>query len=61
MVSNRCKMKVVDELKKLGLHYIFIDLGMVEIAENISNEKKILFDNVLHTSGLELIDNKKEN
>ena len=59
MVSNRCKMKVVDELKKLGLHYIVIDLGMVEIAENISNEKKILFDNGLHTSGLELIDDKK--
>ena len=59
MVSNRCKLAVKDELEKLDIHFIAIDLGMVEIAENISNEKKILFDNGLHTSGLELIDDKK--
>ena len=39
MVSNRCKMMVKDELKKLGLHFIIVDLGVVEIMEDISNEK----------------------
>src|ERR1035441_10305101 len=40
MVSNCCKMKVREELKKLGLHFIFIDLGEVEIMENISGEQR---------------------
>ncbi len=37
MVSNRCKLAVRDELKKLGLHFIMVDLGVVEIMENINN------------------------
>ena len=36
MVSLRCKMMVKEELKKLGLHCLSIDLGMVEIQEVIS-------------------------
>lgn len=39
MVSNRCKLAVKDELKKLGLHYIVVDLGEVEIMEKITFEK----------------------
>jgi hypothetical protein len=31
MVSTRCKMVVKEELKKLGLHFIVVDLGEVEI------------------------------
>lgn len=59
MVSNRCKMAVKEELKKLGLHFIVIDLGEVDIMENISMEKRsILKANLLH-SGLELMDDKK--
>ena len=59
MVSNRCKMAVRDELKKLGLHFIVVDLGVVEIMENISMEKRILLRQGLHISGLELMDDKK--
>jgi len=59
MVSNRCKMAVKQELKKLGLHFIVVDLGEVDIMENISMEKRsILKANLLH-SGLELMDDKK--
>ena len=36
MVSNRCKIAVKEELKNLKLHYIVVDLGEVEIMENIS-------------------------
>jgi hypothetical protein len=31
MVSLRCKMMVKEELQKLGLRHMTIDLGMVEI------------------------------
>lgn len=40
MVSLRCKMMVKEELKKLGLHYVIIDLGMVEILEDISDAQR---------------------
>lgn len=59
MVSNRCKMAVRDELKKLGLHFIVVDLGVVEIMENISMEKRLLLKQGLLISGLELMDDKK--
>ena len=59
MVSNRCKMAVKEELKKLGLHYIFVDLGEVKIIETISLEKRELLKLNLHQSGLELMDDKK--
>lgn len=52
-------MMVKEELKKLGLHYTTIDLGMVEIMEDITEEQREkLRDNLLR-SGLELLDNKK--
>lgn len=59
MVSNRCKITVRDELKKLGLHLIVIDLGEIEIRENISTHKRLLLTQGLYSSGLELIDDKK--
>ena len=39
MVSTRCKMAVKKALKDLGLHFILVDLGEVEIMENISEEQ----------------------
>ncbi|WP_329805305.1 helix-turn-helix domain-containing protein [Flavobacterium facile] len=59
MVSNRCKIAVRDELKKLGLHFIVVDLGVVEIMENITMEKRLLLKQGLLISGLELMDDKK--
>lgn len=59
MVSNRCKMMVKDELKKLGLHFIFVDLGEVEIMEDISDEQRKQFQHGLLDSGLELMDDKR--
>ena len=40
MVSNRCKIAVKEELTKLGLHFNIVDLGEVEIMENISTEQR---------------------
>lgn len=59
MVSLRCKMMVKEELKKLGLHYVIVELGMIEIMEDITSlQRKQLNDNLLK-SGLELLDDKK--
>jgi AraC-like DNA-binding protein len=59
MVSIRCKMAVREELKKLGLHFIIADMGVVDIMENITTEQKQQLKNGLNKSGLELIDDKK--
>jgi AraC-like DNA-binding protein len=59
MVSTRCKMVVKEELKKIGLHFIIVDLGEIEIMENISDEKRDLLRKGLLKSGLELMDDKK--
>ena len=52
-------MVVKDELEKLGLHYIKVDLGEVDIMESISAVQQVQFKVALLKSGLELIDDKK--
>lgn len=59
MVSNRCKMAVKEELKVLGLHFMVVDLGEVEIMESISMAQREQLKMRLHDSGLELMDDKK--
>lgn len=59
MVSLRCKMLVKEELAKLGLHYVIVDLGMVELLEKISPEQRQQLKNNLLQSGLELLEDKK--
>jgi len=52
-------MVVKEELKKIGLHFIFVDLGEIEIMEDISDIKRALLRKGLLESGLELMDDKK--
>lgn len=59
MVCIRCKMVVKEELKRLGLHYVSVELGEVEIMEDISVEQHDQFRAALLRSGLELMDDKK--
>jgi activator of 2-hydroxyglutaryl-CoA dehydratase len=59
MVSLRCKMMVKEELKKLGINYVSLDLGMVEILEDITEEQREQLGKNLLKSGLELLENKK--
>ena len=59
MVSTRCKMAVKEELKKLGLHFIVVDLGEIDIMENISAEQREKLKDGLLNTGLELMDDKK--
>lgn len=60
MVSLRCKILVKEELKKLGLYYVTVDLGTVEILENITDEQRKQLKINLSKSGLELLDDKKQ-
>lgn len=59
MVSDRCKVAVRDTLKNLGLHFVMVDLGVVEIMENITPEKRALLQMGLSKAGLELMEDKK--
>jgi len=59
MVSLRCKLMVKEELKTLGLHYVSVDLGMVEIMEEMTQEQHDLLKKNLLKSGLELLDDKR--
>ena len=55
----RCKIMVKEALKKLGLHYIMVDLGEVEIMENLSVEKREQLKSALVNAGLELMDDRR--
>ncbi len=59
MVSNRCKILVKDELRKLGLHFIVVELGEVEVMETLSESQSESLKAALLESGLELMDDKK--
>jgi len=52
-------MMVKEELKKLGLHYMVVDLGEVEIMETLSAEQREQLKSALLDSGLELMDDKR--
>ncbi len=52
-------MAVKEELKKLGLHFIVVELGEVEIMEKITAEQRVLLQEGLLNSGLELMDDRR--
>lgn len=59
MVSTRCKLAVKEELRKLGLHFIVVDLGEVEIMETLSTGQREQLKIGLLNIGLELMDDKR--
>jgi AraC-like DNA-binding protein len=52
-------MALKEELKNLGLHYVNVELGVVEIMENITPEQHDQLKIALLKSGLELMDDKR--
>lgn len=59
MVSLRCKLIVREQLEKLGLRAVVVDLGLVEIADEISSGQRDELAKNLLKYGLELLDDKK--
>ncbi len=59
MVSIRCKMIVKTELDKLGIIYGAVDLGEIEIKQDLISEQLLQLKTALEKSGLKLMDDKK--
>jgi AraC-like DNA-binding protein len=59
MVSMRCKLIVKDELEKIGIHSVYVDLGLVETLEDLTVKQHYEFKTGLAKMGLELMDDKK--
>ncbi|MBW8242857.1 helix-turn-helix transcriptional regulator [Muricauda oceani] len=59
MVSLRCKMVVEQELRKLGLRYVNVDLGSIEILGNITDFQRDQLRKNLKACGLELLEDKR--
>ncbi|MEO5790276.1 MAG: helix-turn-helix domain-containing protein [Gelidibacter sp.] len=59
MVSLRCKIVVKQELQKMGIHCVRIDLGTIEISENLSDSQIQYLERNLKKYGLHLLDDKR--
>lgn len=59
MVCGRCKMVVKSEFEKLGLLTISVELGEVELENDISENQKQELLRSLRLLGFDLIDDKK--
>ena len=53
-------MVVKEELKKLGLHYVNVDLGTIEILDDITDFQREALRNNLKKYGLELLDDNRK-
>ena len=59
MVSSRCKMAVKIELERLGLHHLTVELGEVEVMEEMTAEQRSELKTALLRSGLELMEDQR--
>lgn len=59
MVSLRCKMVVKAAAEELKIPYKAIELGFIDVDDNISRSTLEKFNNKLLSAGLEVLDDKK--
>ena len=59
MVSLRCKLIVKSELEKMHLHFSVVELGEVEVEEDLTADQKQKLKAALLKYGLELLEDKK--
>lgn len=59
MVSIRCKMIVKQTLKKMKVNYVAVELGEVNILEELTETQREELKSALLKSGLELMDDKR--
>lgn len=59
MVSNRCKMAVREVLRGMDLHFVVVDLGVVDIMEDLTPTQFEELRLALRQSELELMDDKR--
>jgi len=59
MVSLRCKIRVTDELEKLGFENSIVELGIVKLDKKITPIQRNFLKEKLSKSGLELFDDTR--
>jgi AraC-like DNA-binding protein len=59
MVSIRCKMMVKSELDRLGIRCMKVELGEVDIMDQMTPDQLQLFRDGLSKAGLELMEDQK--
>lgn len=59
MVCNRCIMVVENELKKMGIEPLSVELGEVTLRESITEKKKEEINKILQSFGFSLMSDKK--
>ena len=59
MVCSRCKLVVKSELEKLGLYPISVELGEVELQEDMTENQKEALTKRLKFLGFEWLDDRK--
>ena len=59
MVCNRCIMVVGEQLTKLGINPVSVELGQVTLQERPGTDEKEKIREVLESLGFELIDDKR--
>lgn len=59
MVSTSCKNAARDALREMGLHFIIVELGEVELMETLNLSQREELKTKLLASGLELMDDKR--
>jgi AraC-like DNA-binding protein len=57
MVSLRCKNLVIAKLEKLNMPFINVELGFVDLEEELNESQLSNLDQELKTAGLELLEN----
>ena len=59
MVSLRCRLIVQQELSRMGLHVTELDLGMVDILEDMTPTQRDEIQEILLRSGMYLLDENR--
>lgn len=59
MVCSRCKMVVKTVFENIGINPVSVELGEVELENNIQEEQKLELLKSLRSIGFDLIDDKK--
>ncbi len=59
MACESCKVLVKEELEKLNIHPLHVDLGEVDTKENISDKKLDQFNAAIKKAGLEIAQTKE--
>ena len=59
MVCDRCKLVMKSELEKLGFHPLSMELGEIEVAEELTASDQDRIQETISKLGFEVIDDKR--